>query len=92
MNINGGVIKIDVSPNDIVQRLKETLLKTQNIQMTQYQLVSNNQILDDSKTLIQNGLRNGDVIDIIPLHPGAKFILRQNCIFKFLLVLYCFHY
>ena len=77
MNINGGLIKIDVSPNDILQRLKETIQKTQNIQKTQYQLVANNQILDDSKTLIQNGLKNGDVIDLIPLHAGTKFILDR---------------
>ena len=82
MNINGGLIKIDVSPNDILQRLKETIQKTQNIQKTQYQLVANNQILDDSKTLIQNGLGNGDVIDIIPLHLGAKFIFVKNFILK----------
>ena len=83
MNINGGLIKVDVSPNDIVQRLKETIQKTQNIQMTQYQLVANNQILDNSKTLIDNGLRNGDVIDLIPLNQGPKFIFRQ----KFMLIL-----
>ena len=78
MNINGGLIKVDVSPNDIVQRLKETIQKTQNIQMTQYQLFANNQILDNSKTLIDNGLRNGDVIDLIPLNQGPKFIFRQK--------------
>ena len=82
MNINGGLIKIDVSPNDILQRLKETIQKTQNIPMTHYQLVAKNQILDDSKTLMQNGLRNGDVIDLISLHPGPKFIFRQNLILK----------
>ena len=26
---------------------------------------------------IQNGLRNGDVIDVIPLHPGTKFNLDR---------------
>ena len=92
MNINGGLIKVDVSPNDIVQRLKETIQKTQNIQMTQYQLVANNQILDNSKTLIDNGLRNGDVIDLIPLNQGPKFIFRQKFMLKNLLFLYSFHY
>ena len=74
MKTETGEIGIDVSPNDIMERLKDAVQMSQGIPMNQYNLVFNNRILDDDRNLVQNGLRNGNVVYLVPLQQGKKFI------------------
>ena len=76
MNKGGEDIKIDISPYDMVQRLKDVIQSTKGIPMDQYQLVNpiNNRLLENDKNLLQNGLRNGASVELVPIEKGVKFI------------------
>ena len=76
LNTGAENIKIDISPYDTIQRLKDVIQSTKGIPMDQYQLVNpiNNRLLDNDKNLIQNGLRNGAIIGLVPIEKGMKFI------------------
>ena len=54
----------------MIQKLKEVIQSSKGIPMTQYQLVYNNNPIDDYKTLIQNGLTNGAIINLVPISYG----------------------
>ena len=79
MNTGPEIIQIDISPNDMLQKLKEVIQSSKGIPMMQYQLVSNNHPLDDYKTLIQNGLTNGAIINLVPISYGPIGI--NICVF-----------
>ena len=76
MNTGAEQIKIDISPYDMVQRLKDIIQYTKGIPMDQYQLVNpiTNRLLENDKNLLQNGLRNGATVALVPIEKGAKFI------------------
>ena len=76
MNAGAEQIKIDISPYDMVQRLKDVIQSTKGISMDQYRLVNpiNNRLLENDKNLLQNGLRNGANVELVPIEKGVKFI------------------
>ena len=80
MNTGGEQIKIDISPYDIVQRLKDVIQSTKDIPMDQYQLVNpiNNRLLENDKNLLQNGLRNGANVELVPIEKGVNSFDKIN--------------
>ena len=76
MNTGAEEIKIDISPYDMVQRLKDIIQYTKGIPMDQYQLINpiTNRLLENDKNLLQNGLRNGATVALVPIEKGVKFI------------------
>ena len=76
MNTGDEYIKIDISPFDTVQRLKDVIQSTKGIPMDQYQLVNpiNNRVLENDKNLIQNGLGRNAIMNLVPIEKGVKFI------------------
>ena len=83
MKTQAGEIEVDASPNDMIQRLKDAVQTSQGIPMQQYQLVFHNKLLDNNQNLIQNGIKSGDVINLVPLQTGTIFICSEKHLIGF---------